>query len=339
MNTRITSYLIIGLCSVSLFVGILSATLPSLQTKNSNQVANFNNIMYSGDKIALISLDGVISSENNSSELLGSPNTAVNVQKLLKKATDDPQVKGILLQINSPGGTVGQSQEIYNTILRLRKKKPVVIAMSDIAASGGYYIASAGDRIFANPGTLTGSIGVIMSSFNVKNLVSNKLGIDSVVIKSGKFKDIGSPYRTMTQDEKNLLQDVVNSTYQQFVKAITKGRVERNDNYKIAKRDLTAQRLKKYADGRIFTGETAYKLGFVDELGGSYEAQQAVNKMAKQKFNLHSDKLPLVPYSVSGGLNQLLFGVTESIFPNKFNAENLVPMSAKFSRQPLFIWE
>jgi len=215
----------------------------------------------------------------------------------------------------------------------------VVVSMTDVAASGGYYISSAADRIYADPGTLTGSIGVIFSFFNAQELLNQKLGIKSTVIKSGKFKDIASPYRTMSPDEKVLLQNIINSTYEQFINAIIQGRINRKDNYVIEKTILTEQNLRKYADGRIFTGEQAKKLGFVDQLGGIYEAGEAVKLMAQNKFGLKSSDIQIVQYNLPSGLGELLFGVSESVFNKKDSISSYMPLSSKYPRQPLFVWE
>ncbi|MDD3014374.1 MAG: signal peptide peptidase SppA, partial [Candidatus Gastranaerophilales bacterium] len=306
MSKRIIASAIIGLCLLSLIIGIINTVVT--KGERSNEVSkskNIKNIFSSRNKIALISLQGAISSEI-SGDFLGDKNSAENTRKALVKAIEDSSVKGILLKINSPGGTVGMSQEIYSTILRLREKKPVVVSMADLAASGGYYIASAADRIYAEPGSLVGSIGVIMNTINAQNLLNNKLGIQSTVIKSGKFKDLASPYRPITSEEKELLQNLINNTYDQFLDAITRGRIDRKDNYKVKKTVLTVETLKKYADGRVFTGQIAQKLGFVDSVGGIYEAQNAVREMAKSKYKLSSTAdLPIVNYNKPSGFREL----------------------------------
>jgi len=342
MNTRIIAFIIISLCLLSVAVGIVNtATIKSEKTElnESSKSGNIQNIFSSGNKIALISLQGVISSES-SGDIFGDMNSAESIRKALVRAIDDNSVKGVLIKVNSPGGTVGMSQEIYSTILRLRKEKPVVVSMSDLAASGGYYISAAADRIYAEPGSLVGSIGVIMNTINAQNLLNNKLGIQSNVIKSGKFKDLGSPYRPMTSDERELLQNLINNTYNQFLNAITDGRINRKDNYKIKKTALTVETLKKYADGRVFTGQIAQKLGFIDNVGGIYEAQKAVQEMAKSKFKLSSSDIPVVNYNKPSGLGELVFGVSESIMPKKdVMMINSIPFSAKYPHQPLFVWE
>jgi len=331
MKTKIISISIIALCFLSIIVGIINTSVKTIKAeKNSSNF--FKSFSSEGDKIALISIQGAISSDNSSS-LLGEPDSAEGALKALEKAAEDKTVKGVIFRINSPGGTVAMSQEIYGTILRLREKKPVVVSMADVAASGGYYIASAANRIYADPGTLTGSIGVIMGTLNAQELMTQKLGVKSVVIKSGKFKDTGSMYRPMTGEEQTLLQNIVNSAYNQFLNAIIDGRIKRKDDYIIEKTVLTEQILKKYADGRIFTGEQAKDLGFVDKIGGLYEAKKDIRTMAKVSANF-----PVIPYNKPTGFTEMLFGGVESFMPHK-NIESYLPLSLNYPRQALYMWE
>jgi protease-4 len=202
------------------------------------------------DRIALIRVEGVI---------LDSQTTVGE----LKRFSENPSVKAIVLRIDSPGGGVVPSQEIYDAVKRARTKnnKAVIASMGSVAASGGYYIAAATDRIVANPGTLTGSIGVIMETANVEGLLQ-KIGIEGVVIKSGKYKDVGSPLRKMSEEERGLLQAVMDDVHKQFIEAVAEGRaIELAD----------AQAL---ADGRIFTGRQAKEAKLVDELGDLEDAIQ-----------------------------------------------------------------
>ncbi|HSA60635.1 MAG TPA: signal peptide peptidase SppA [Nitrospiraceae bacterium] len=202
------------------------------------------------DRIALIRVEGVI---------LDSQTTVGE----LKRFSENPSVKAIVLRIDSPGGGVVPSQEIHDAVKRVRTKsnKAVIASMGSVAASGGYYIAAATDRIVANPGTLTGSIGVIMETANVEGLLQ-KIGVEGVVIKSGKYKDVGSPLRKMSEEERGLLQSVMDDVHKQFIEAVAEGRaIELTD----------AQAL---ADGRIFTGRQAKEARLVDELGDLEDAIQ-----------------------------------------------------------------
>ena len=202
------------------------------------------------DRIALIRIEGVI---------LDSQTTIGE----LKRFSENPSVKAIVIRIDSPGGGVVPSQEIYDAVKRVRSKnnKAVIASMGSVAASGGYYIAAATDRIVANPGTLTGSIGVIMETANVEGLLQ-KIGVEGVVIKSGKYKDVGSPLRKMSSDERGLLQAVMDDVHKQFIEAVAEGR------------SLELRVAQALADGRIFTGRQAKEAKLVDELGDLEDAIQ-----------------------------------------------------------------
>ena len=174
--------------------------------------------------------------------------------RLIEKYAKDSSIKGILVHIDSPGGAVAPSQEIYEALLRARKKKKVVASMATLAASGGFYIAVGADRIVANPGTITGSIGVIMGFADFRKLMS-KLGVESIVIKSGRYKDIGTSARPFTDEDRKMLEGVISDVYMQFVEAVAK------------QRHLEISQVKKLADGRIFSGRQGKELGLVDQLG------------------------------------------------------------------------
>lgn len=199
-----------------------------------------------GDKVAVIEINGPIVDARPTLESL-------------KHFRETSAVKALVLRIDSPGGGVGPSQEIYAEVLKTRAVKPVVASMGAVAASGGYYIAAAADGIVANPGTVTGSIGVIMGYTNFRELIE-RIGLTPVVIKSGTFKDMGSPTREMTQQEKDLLQGVIDDMHQQFVAAIADGR------------EMPAEKIAPLADGRIFSGKQAKAEGLVDRLGNFEDA-------------------------------------------------------------------
>jgi protease IV len=195
------------------------------------------------DRIALVRVEGVI---------LDAKDTVAE----LKRFGDSSSVKAIVLRIDSPGGGVVPSQEIHDAVQRVRSKhkKTVVASMGTVAASGGYYIDAAADRIIANPGTLTGSIGVIMELVNLEGLLK-KVGVEGVVVKSGHYKDIGSPFRKMGPDDRRILQSVMDDVHNQFIEAVAEGR------------SLDVAVVRKLADGRIFTGRQAVDVKLVDELG------------------------------------------------------------------------
>ncbi|MCZ6679349.1 MAG: signal peptide peptidase SppA [Candidatus Poribacteria bacterium] len=199
-----------------------------------------------GEKVAIIDIVGTISE------------AATTIDEI-HQYRDDSTVKAIVLRINSPGGSVAPVQEIYSELKKL--EKPVVASMGSTAASGGYYIASAANEIFANPGTLTGSIGVILQFTNLKGLYE-KVGLDQQVVKSGEFKDIGSPVRDLTDEERKLLQGTIDDVHSQFVDAIFEGRQEH----------LTREEITALADGRIFSGQQALERKLVDRLGNLPDA-------------------------------------------------------------------
>lgn len=202
------------------------------------------------DRIALIRIEGVIM---DSQATVGE----------LKRFSENPSIKAIVLRIDTPGGGVVPSQEIYDAVKRVRNKsnKAVITSMGSVAASGGYYIAAATDRIVANPGTLTGSIGVIMETANLEGLLQ-KIGIEGVIIKSGKYKDVGSPLRKMSAEERGLLQAVMDDVHKQFIEAVAEGR------------SMELRAAQVLADGRIFTGRQAKEAKLVDELGDLEDAIQ-----------------------------------------------------------------
>lgn len=209
-----------------------------------------------GDKIALIRIEGLIA------------DSKATIDEI-HRYRDDDSIKAILLRIDSPGGAVVPSQEIYDEVKKIRDlgKKKIVTSMGTVAASGGYYIASASDRIIANPGTLTGSIGVIMELVNVEGLLE-KIGVEGIVIKSGKNKDVGSPFRKMKEEERALLQNVMDDVHAQFIEAVAQGR------------SLKIDAVRSLSDGRIFTGRQAKELGLVDELGSLQDAIQQTAELA-----------------------------------------------------------
>jgi protease-4 len=233
-----------------------------------------------GEKVALIRVEGAI---------IDSKDTVDQIKDFLK----DPSVKAIVLRVDSPGGAVAPSQEIYEEVRKAIAKKKVVVSMGSVAASGGYYISSPATRIFANPGTLTGSIGVIMEIPNFEGLM-NKLGIKTEVVKAGRHKDIASIFRGMKKEDREILQGVLDDVHEQFITAVAIGR------------KMLPEDVKKIADGRVFTGQQALKAGLVDELGDLEDAVKAAGKLSgikgepvvvtkKEKFsffNLLRDEVP-----------------------------------------------
>jgi protease-4 len=221
---------------------------------------------------------------------------------------DNPMVKAIVVRIDSPGGGVAPSQEIYNAVKRVRKEqnKTVVASMGTVAASGGYYIAVATDRILANPGTLTGSIGVIMQMANFQELLE-KVGVKSVVIKTGKFKDLGSPFRPMVEEERQLLEAVMDDTLSQFIEAVAEGR------------SMDTAEVEQLADGRIFTGRQAKSVLLIDEIGDLHDAIKLAGELGGIEGTprvLETTK----PFSVQEFLESTFLGGIRSLSPSRFSA-------------------
>jgi protease IV len=224
----------------------------------------------SGDgKILLMDLSGVISSSEKEG-LIPGPNMLASFKEELTKASKDDKVKALVLRINSPGGTVNASDILYHELkaFKANKKIPVIASMMDVAASGGYYLAMATDAILVHPSTVTGSIGVIMLTVNARGLLE-KVGVEASAITSGPRKDMGSPFRTMTPEEKAIFQSVIDSFYQRFLTVVQEGRPQ-----------LSADEIKKLADGRIYSGDQAKAAGLVDDIGYLEEAIDRAKKNA-----------------------------------------------------------
>jgi protease-4 len=331
-NQRWFVGIILLLCLLALPVGLLShKSAPKPSTDNDFEAANPFSMKFK-DHIQVLRLTGVIMDRQESS-IFGSGDSASAVLKSLRKAGKDNHIKAILLRINSPGGTVPASQELSDEIIDLRSKnKPVVVSMGDLAASGGYYISSAADTIIAEPGTLTGSIGVILSTMNLKGL-GDKLGVVPEVVKSGKFKDIGSPYRPMTPEDRAILQDLILDSYDQFVSAVAKGRKMKVDD------------VKKIADGRIYSGRQALKLGLVDKLGGYDTAIEALQTMCKDRYHL-KDNLPVDDGGSEFSISSLFESSARYVNPRSALSEETILKSMmpeflnhQFYRQPLWIMQ
>jgi len=205
--------------------------------------------------VAIVELEGVIIEVDD-------------LVRELKAHRENPSVRAVVMRVNSPGGVVAPTQELHDAVRRLREAgKPVVASLGAVAASGGYYVAVACDQIYANRGTLTGSIGVIMQLANLEQLMK-KVGVDYVVVKAGQFKDIGNVARPMTADERRVMQALLDDVHGQFIDAVATGR-------KLPREDVV-----RFADGRVFSGLQAKELRMVDALGGLEDAVLAAAKLA-----------------------------------------------------------
>jgi protease-4 len=209
-----------------------------------------------GPRVAVVELEGLIAETDD-------------LVRELRHHRENPSVRAVVIRINSPGGVVGPTQEVHDALLRLRQAgKPVVASLGSVAASGGYYVAVAADQIYANPGSLTGSIGVIMQMANVDALMK-KVGVDYVVVKAGQYKDLGNFARPMTPEERRVIQALLDDVHGQFIEAVAKGR------------NLDRKAVVQFADGRVFSGTQALGLKMIDSLGGLEEAIDAAAKLAK----------------------------------------------------------
>jgi protease-4 len=254
-----------------------------------------------GDKIGIVKIEGVIVD-------------SIDINRQIREFSERDDIKAVIIRINSPGGSVAPSQEIYGEVKRLAGHKKVVASMSSVAASGGYYIALGADKIVANPGTITGSIGVIVQFMNFEGLLS-KIGLTGNVIKSGEFKDTGSPLREMSDNEKKILQALVDDVQAQFVDAVVK------------ERELEPEAVRKLADGRIFSGSQALSYGLVDEMGGLDEAVERAAELAG------ISEEPSIVYSKKkvGGLFKYFMGEEPgAIFGTLYSGLNVLYLAKPF---------
>jgi protease-4 len=225
-----------------------------------------------GERVGVVEIEGVISDSRQTMEDI-------------IRFKEDPTIKGVIVRINSPGGAVGPTQEIYREVMKLKGKKKVFVSMGSVCASGGYYIAAAGEKVYANPSTITGSIGVIMQSMILEELLK-KIGVKSNTIKAGDLKDAGTPFREMKPEERAYLDGIVKNIHEQFIKDVAAGR------------KMEFEKVKSLADGRIYTGLQAKEFGLVDNIGNFYDTvddfKKALNIKGKPQL-VYTEK----PFSFS----------------------------------------
>jgi protease IV len=252
----------------------------------------------SGDRIGVVEIEGVISGSKE-------------VMDDIVDFKEDASIKGVILRINSPGGGVGPTQEIYREVVKLTEKKKVYVSMGTTCASGGYYIASAGQKLYANPSTITGSIGVIMELMNVEDVLK-KIGLKNNTIKAGEYKDTGSPFRPMTPEERAYMDGIVMNIYDQFTKDVATGR------------KMNVEAVKKLAEGRIYTGTMAKDVGLVDAIGNFYDTVDAM------KADLRIKGKPVLVYPEKPfSLVRWIFGVVGRDFTREL-ANQLTSAPFKF---------
>lgn len=238
------------------------------------------------------------------------------------KTVEEKKFPALLLRIDSPGGTVGDSQEIYYALKRLREKVKIVASFGNISASGGVYIAMGAEHIVTNPGTITGSIGVILRGNNIERLL-DKIGVSFKVIKSGPYKDILAFDRELTEPEKNILQELIDTSYQQFVQTVAEAR------------NLAVETVRTFADGRIFTGEQALQLGIVDRLGTEEDAR----RWAAELVGLDPDKTKCYTFEEPKPLlNRLLPGNKSGMAPGLSSGLDWLEFELSTSGQPLWLY-
>ena len=228
-------FLLAGLTLGGIFLFFLLVVLTAGLFRDGSSVVSV------GAKVGVLEVTGAI---EDTREIIGQ----------IDRFRQQGSIKAVVLRINSPGGAVGPAQEIYAELQRLAVAKPLIVSMGSVAASGGYYLALAGERLFANPGTITGSIGVIMTFPDYRELM-DKVGVRTQVVKSGRYKDIGSSTRELTESDRHLLEQLIEDVHQQFVEVVSK------------QRQLPPEQLKTYVDGRIMTGRQAHRAGLIDEIG------------------------------------------------------------------------
>ncbi len=284
--------ILLGLMVFAVLLSLLMVSLWAFSFFSSRQ-GDF----WSGEKIAVIEVKGVILDPQPT------------IEKIIQ-FRKNRNVKAIVVRIDSPGGAVGPAQEIYGEIKKVQREKKVLVSVGSMAASGGYYIACAADKILANPGSITGSIGVIMESVNVEDLL-RKVGVQSMIVKSGKHKDIGSPFRSMTEEEKKLLQSVLDSVHDQFIQAVSEGR------------KLPVEKVRQLADGRIFSGDQAKALGLVDELGNLEDTIALAAKMAgirgePEVIYPEKDRFSLLDFLLQETLRNFISSVRDLSSPHYF---------------------
>lgn len=277
-----------------------------------------------GDKVLLVEIQGFISNDKKKS-LIGSEfetGMVEKVREVLQKAEKDDDIKALLIRINSPGGTVTSSDMIYHELKEFKKKKKIKIyaAMMDLAASGGYYIAMAADTIFAHPTSLTGSIGVISIKINAKEL-SDKIGLDWEIVKSGEKKDFLSPFRGLTPEERKLFQETIDSFHNQFVRVVDENRS-----------DLDLAAVQKLADGRVYTSQQALESHLVDKIGYLDDVEEFI------KTDLNLKEFKLIIYHRNGQYKSNVYSsVPGPSTVNLFNFD-LTTLPRTLSPQFMYLW-
>lgn len=300
MSRRAWIALILSVAGIGLliFIGFIVLVVAAFAELGAG---DWNEHLVQGEganKVAMIRLDGEIHGGESEPGFFGVGGSgARDITGQVRQAMEDDQVRAVIVRVDSPGGAVVASDEIARAVRRLRERKPVVASMGDLAASGGYYVASQAQRVFANTGTVTGSIGVIAILPNLEG-TAEKLGVRPVVLKSGALKDVGSPFREMAPEERELYQRLLDESHDQFIEAVAVGR------------DMSTRKVRELADGRPYSGRQAAANGLVDELGDLEAAYDAALDLAE----LRRDEARLVEYRKDLGIGGLFpFGYSSPV--------------------------
>lgn len=323
MNTRrwLALILAIALFIVSIGFNFAMSVVAGLfeGVMSFDELALEEQVIEEGDwneRIAVINLEGVIMDGETSVFMMDGYNHSSLLQ-MIRSAGEDPTVAAIILQIDSPGGAVGPTAEIHRTIVDVQEEydKPIYVSMGSMAASGGYYVAAPADKIFAEPATITGSIGVIMENINIAGL-AEKYGISFNTIKSGKHKDIMSTNRKMTDEEKEILQSIVDEMFDEFVQVVVDGR------------NMDEATVRELADGRIYTGKQAKEVNLVDEVGSFEDALAAL----KNDYNLEDAQV--IQYNESLGFFSGLGVTLQNIFQSEESEIEKIMTLLRYSDKP-----
>ncbi len=281
MRKKVIAGIVLGIVFIILVIMVVS------KPGNNNAVSPRSN-----GEVGIIYVEGVIANGRSGGTALSDQTVSEDVAAALREAARNPEIKAVVIRLNSPGGTAAAAQEIGSEVGRLRKSgKKVVASMGDTAASGAYWIAAGTDSIVANPGTMTGSIGVIMERYDLQGLYGN-IGVDTETFKSGPYKDMGSSSRSTTPEEQVIFQSMIDDIYSQFVEYVAQGR------------QMDTARVRTLADGRVYTGRQAKELGLVDQLGDFHDAVLLAGSLAG---------IPGEPAVAELGPNNIfrdLFGIT-----------------------------
>lgn len=306
---------VLFLSIVTNIVLVTMVAIPSDLEENKSKsfkVEHVDGKKNSSGKILIVPINGVIADESDDYTV-----TSNYIKKVFKQAEEDKEIKGVILKINSPGGTITATDKMYHTIMQYKEKTniPVIAYFDSVAASGGYYVAMTCDKIIAHSTTITGSIGVIMSFYEIKELLENKLGIKSIVIKSGKHKDIGSSARSMSDEETEILNTIIQEMYMEFTKRVRSGRKEL--------REMPQEELMKIADGRIYTGKQALEHKLIDSIGYFEKAQDEICSLA----NVTKNEMAFITYKANKNIFYQLLESTSTIQSNvhKTIQNNLSP--------------